>query len=119
MGGCRYRIVDQSRPRAMHPHSRGMAGEQGGASRSSGVHVEDQGTALAQDLLDSIFRVASELVRGERASLMLRDDEASDFVISRSVGLAEDVRRQVRVRIGEGIAGKVAAEKKPLLAASG
>ena len=92
---------------------------QGVPSRSSGVHVEDHEAALAQDLLDSIFRVATELVRGERASLMLRDDAESDFVISRAVGLAEDVRRQVRVRIGEGIAGRVAAERKPLLAASG
>jgi diguanylate cyclase (GGDEF)-like protein len=80
--------------------------------------VEDQGN-LAQDLLDSIFRVATELVRGERASLMLRDDDSSDFVISRAIGLAEDVKKQVRVRIGEGIAGKVAAEKRGLLAASG
>ncbi len=81
--------------------------------------MEDQGVALAQDLLDSIFRVATEVVRGERASLMLRDDENSDFVITRAVGLAEDVRRQVRVREGEGIAGKVAAEKRAFLAASG
>ncbi|MDE3113276.1 MAG: sensor domain-containing diguanylate cyclase [Chloroflexota bacterium] len=81
--------------------------------------MEDPGDRLAQDLLDSIFRVATELVRGERASLMLRDDESSDFVISRAVGLAEDVRRQVRVHIGEGIAGKVAAEKRAVLAGAG
>lgn len=81
--------------------------------------MEDQGDRLAQDLLDSIFRVATELVRGERASLMLRDDENSDFVISRAVGLAEDVRRQVRVRVGEGIAGRVAAEKRAVLAGAG
>jgi diguanylate cyclase (GGDEF)-like protein len=81
--------------------------------------VEDSGDKLAQDLLESIFRVATELVRGERASLMLREDESSDFVIARAIGLAEDVRRQVRVRVGEGIAGKVAAERKAVLAASG
>jgi diguanylate cyclase (GGDEF)-like protein len=81
--------------------------------------LEDQGHQLAQDLLDSIFRVATELVRGERASLMLRDSDDADFVISRAVGLAEDVRKQVRVRVGEGIAGKVAAEKRAVLAASG
>jgi diguanylate cyclase (GGDEF)-like protein len=81
--------------------------------------VDDSGDKLAQDLLESIFRVATELVRGERASLMLRDDESSDFVIARAIGLAEDVRRQVRVRVGEGIAGKVAAERKAVLAASG
>ncbi len=56
----------------------------------------------AQDLLDSIFRVATELVRGERASLLLRDDATSDFVVARAVGLAEDVQRQVRVKSGEG-----------------
>ena len=69
----------------------------------------------AQDLLDSIFRVATELVRGERASLLLREDNTSDFVIARAVGLAEDVRRQVRVRAGEGIVGHVVASKRALL----
>ena len=81
--------------------------------------LEEQSQKLAHDLLDSIFRVATELVRGERASLMLRDDDDSDFVISRAVGLADDVKQQVRVRVGEGIAGKVAAEKRAVLAASG
>ncbi len=71
--------------------------------------------ARAQDLIDSIFRVATELVRGERASLMLREENSTDFVISRAIGLAEDVRRQVRVREGEGIVGRVAASKRGLL----
>ena len=69
----------------------------------------------AQDLLDSIFRVATELVRGERASLLLRDTESSDFVIARATGLAEDVMRVARVRSGEGIAGQVVASKQSLL----
>lgn len=81
--------------------------------------MEGQSQKLAQDLLDSIFKVATELVRGERASLMLRDDDDSDFVISRAVGLAEDVKQQVRIRMGEGVAGRVAAEKRAVLAASG
>jgi len=69
----------------------------------------------AQDLLDSIFRVATELVRGERASLLLRDDETMDFVVARAVGLADDVQRQVRVKSGEGITGHVVASKRSLL----
>jgi len=77
--------------------------------------VETADARRAQDLLDSIFRVATELVRGERASLLLRDDKTSDFVIARAVGLAEDVQRAVRVRPGEGIAGHVVASKRPLL----
>lgn len=71
--------------------------------------------ARAQDLLDSIFRLATELVRGERASLMLREDGSGDFVIARAIGLAEDVQRQVRVREGEGIAGKVALSRRGVL----
>jgi diguanylate cyclase (GGDEF)-like protein len=69
----------------------------------------------AQDLLDSIFRVATELVRGERVSLLLRDDETRDFVIARAVGLAEDVQRQVRVKSGVGIAGRVVASGRSIL----
>lgn len=69
----------------------------------------------AQDLLDSIFSVATALVRGERASLMLRADNSTEFVISRAVGLADEVSRQVRVREGEGVAGRVAATKRALL----
>jgi diguanylate cyclase (GGDEF)-like protein len=72
----------------------------------------------AQDLLGSIFKVATELVPGERASLMLREEGADEFVIVRARGLAEDVRRAVRVREGQGIAGTVAATKRPILVRS-
>ncbi|MHB8631854.1 MAG: diguanylate cyclase [Candidatus Limnocylindria bacterium] len=74
---------------------------------------------LAQDLLDSIFKVATELVRGERASLLLRDDATSDFVIAHAVGIADDVKQQVRIRPGEGVVGSVAASKRSLLVRSG
>ena len=77
------------------------------------------GPDLAQDLLDSIFRVATELVRGERASLLLRDQGTTDFVIAHAVGIAADVQRQVRIREGEGVVGSVAASKRPLLVRAG
>lgn len=73
---------------------------------------------LAQDLVGSIFRVATELVRGERASLFIRDDESSDFVIANAVGIAEDVQQHIRIREGEGVIGSVAASKRSLLVAS-
>ncbi len=76
-------------------------------------------SALAQDLLDSIFKVATELVRGERASLMIRDDATTDFVMANAVGIAEEVRRHVRVREGEGVVGSVAASKRSLLVRTG
>ena len=69
----------------------------------------------AQDLLDSIFKVATELVRGERASLLLREGDSSEFVIARAIGLADDVTREVRVRPGEGVVGHVLASRRSLL----
>ncbi len=75
-------------------------------------------SGLAQDLLDSIFKVATELVRGERASLMLREDATTDFVMSNAVGIAAEVMRLVRVRQGEGVVGSVAASKRSLLVRS-
>ncbi len=74
---------------------------------------------LAQDLLDSIFKVATELVRGERASLLVREDATADFVISHAVGIADDVKKQVRIRQGEGVVGSVAASKRSLLVRMG
>ncbi|HEV8229707.1 MAG TPA: diguanylate cyclase [Candidatus Limnocylindria bacterium] len=81
--------------------------------------MEDVRLSQAEDLLDSIFRVATELVRGERASLLLRDEASSDFVIAHAVGLADDVRKQVRVRAGEGVAGHVLQSKRSLLVRGG
>src|SRR5438105_8832779 len=78
-------------------------------------NVDSQSQRRAEDLLDSIFKVATELVRGERASLLLREDNSTDFVIARAVGLADDVMRRVRVKTGEGVVGLVAQSKRPLL----
>jgi diguanylate cyclase (GGDEF)-like protein len=70
----------------------------------------------AQDLLESIFKVATALVRGERASLLLREDtDDAQFIMAMAVGIADDVRDAVRVREGEGVAGLVAATKRSLL----
>jgi len=74
---------------------------------------------LAEDLLDSIFKVATELVRGERASLLLRDEGTTDFVIAHAVGMADGVKEQVRIHAGEGVAGSVAASKRALLVRTG
>src|SRR4029077_3236145 len=74
---------------------------------------------LAQDLLDSIFRVATELVRGSRASLLVRDAATTDFVIAHAVGIADDVKKHVRIRQGEGVVGSVAMSKRSLLVRSG
>ena len=76
-------------------------------------------SGLAKDLLDSIFKVATELVRGQRASLLVRDELTTDFVIAHAVGIADEVKKQVRIREGEGVVGSVAASKRSLLVRTG
>src|SRR4030088_2956593 len=91
--------------------------------RVGGSLLDNLGTAgtagLAQDLLDSIFKVATELVRGDRASLMLREDSTTDFVIAHAVGIADDVKKLVRIRQGEGVVGSVALSKRSMLVRAG
>jgi len=50
----------------------------------------------------------------ERCSLMLLDESRETLQIAAHRGLAEDVANRVRVRIGQGIAGWVAHNRKPL-----
>src|SRR2546430_4973001 len=94
-----------------------MARQHGRTARADAGwgNLDSQSQRRAEDLLDSIFKVATELVRGERASLLLREDNSTDFVIARAVGLADEVKRQVRVKPGVGVVGLVAQSKRPLL----
>ena len=74
---------------------------------------------LAQDLLDPILKFATGLVRGERGSLLLRDNATSDFVMAHAVGITDEVKNRVRIRDGEGVVGAVAASKRSLLVRNG
>lgn len=58
--------------------------------------------------------VASELT-ASRVSLMLLDEETEELAIEASVGLEEEVVESVRVREGEGVAGWVLRERRPVL----
>ncbi len=111
---------------ARSPQTAGLDREAGATLPASRRAAHEWGEQLsdiierrAEDLLDSIFRVATELVRGERASLLLRDDSTREFVIAHARGLADDVKREVRVRYGEGVAGRVVASKRSLLVRGG
>src|SRR5437588_1399666 len=113
--GARRTDTEHSSPRS--------GGERTLSRARRGRLLEDVRSAgpagLAQDLLGSIFKVATELVRGERASLLLRDDATTDFVIARAVGIADEIQRHVRIREGEGVVGSVALSKRSLLVRNG
>ena len=66
-------------------------------------------------LLDLIVTTAIEVTDADRGSVMLLDESQGVLTINAAKGIDEDVVQSTRVRLGEGIAGRVALTGKPLL----
>jgi len=76
------------------------------------------GILAISDLLDFFIGVAADELDVERASLMLVNEKTNEMWIAASRGLKEDVVREIRVKMGDGISGRVALEGKPILVKS-
>ncbi|MGA2192162.1 MAG: GAF domain-containing protein, partial [Nitrospirota bacterium] len=68
-----------------------------------------------QTLLDRIARSSAEVIGAKGCILRLLNPETGLLEIKASYGLATELGRRADLKIGESIAGKVAAEGKPLL----
>jgi serine phosphatase RsbU (regulator of sigma subunit) len=67
--------------------------------------------ALLQELLGRI----RELLDVDTAAVLLHDDLSHHLLATSAVGLEEEVRQGVRIGIGEGFAGQVAAQRRPII----
>ncbi|MFQ5511515.1 MAG: HD domain-containing phosphohydrolase [Candidatus Krumholzibacteriia bacterium] len=76
-----------------------------GVDSESGLH----------EMLTVIVRMIAELLSAKIVSLMLLDQNRTELFIKVSYGLDGWIVDQARVRVGEGIAGKVAETGLPLL----
>jgi signal transduction histidine kinase/HD-GYP domain-containing protein (c-di-GMP phosphodiesterase class II) len=65
--------------------------------------------------LELVVESVSELMRASKVSLMLVDRETGDLRIDAAIGVQETVVEHTRVKVGEGISGRVAADRTPLL----
>jgi anti-sigma regulatory factor (Ser/Thr protein kinase) len=70
------------------------------------------------EMLELIVRMIAELLSARRVSLMLLDKSRSELFIKMSFGIEEWVVANTRVKVGQGIAGKVAERGEPLLIAN-
>jgi signal transduction histidine kinase/CheY-like chemotaxis protein len=61
-----------------------------------------------QDLLSSVLQSTMRAVHANIGSIMLLDQQRKVLRIAASRGLPDDVQEQAEVRLGEGVAGKVA-----------
>ena len=76
-------------------------------------------TALAhvdlEDLLDVLLGRVRELLHADTAAVLLHDEPGQRLVASAAAGLEEEVSQGVSVPVGEGFAGRIAVEKRPVI----
>jgi signal transduction histidine kinase len=75
--------------------------------------------ALAHLQLDELLGVlldrTCDLLGVDTCAVLLLDEEQNELVARAAVGIEEEVERGVRVPVGRGFAGRVAAEKRPVI----
>jgi len=67
-----------------------------------------------EDILRLIVAVTAQLMGSNICSLMLIDDKKKELVIRATQSISEEYNKKPPLKVGEGIAGKVAKENKPM-----
>jgi phosphoserine phosphatase RsbU/P len=68
-----------------------------------------------EDLLDELLVRIRDVLDGDTAAVLLLDESAKFLVAVAASGLEEEVRQGVRIPLGGGFAGRVAAEARPVV----
>jgi len=67
-----------------------------------------------EDILRLIVTVTAEVLGSNICSLMLIDEKTNELVVRATQSISEEYNKKPPLKIGEGIAGKVAKENKPI-----
>lgn len=67
-----------------------------------------------EDILRLVVTVTAEVLGSNICSLMLIDEKTGELIIRASQSISEEYIKKPPLKIGEGIAGKVAKENKPM-----
>jgi diguanylate cyclase (GGDEF)-like protein len=97
--------------------------EHGSLTRHQLLSCLELGKALTAELdsariFDTILNKVSALLPAEHWSLLLLDEATGELQFEVSVGLDPQVMKNIRLLPGEGIAGRVALEQKPVMVAA-
>jgi len=68
-----------------------------------------------EDLLVELLDRVRELLGVDTAAVLLLDPATQQLVATAARGIEEEVRQGVRIPLGKGFAGRIAAEKKPVI----
>src|SRR3989440_1147272 len=66
------------------------------------------------DLLDKLLDRVRGILDADTAAVLMLDEGAQEVVIRAAKGLEEEVERGVRIPLGQGFAGRIAAEQRPI-----
>ena len=75
----------------------------------------DAATHDARTLVDGMLALVGDDMLAQRCSLMLRSPDPDYLYLAAARGIAPHIVEGMRIRIGEGVAGRVAAAREPLL----
>lgn len=68
-----------------------------------------------EDLLAELLERVRELLRVDTAAVLLLDPSAQYLVSAAARGLEEEVRQGTRIPVGKGFAGRIAADRRPVV----
>ena len=68
-----------------------------------------------EELLAALLDRAREMLNGDTCAILLLDEERQELVARAAVGIEEEVEQGVRIPLGRGFAGRVAADARPVI----
>lgn len=67
------------------------------------------------DLLAALLERTRQILEVDTCAILLLDEETNELVARAALGIEEEVEQGVRVPVGGGFAGRIAAEKRPVI----
>jgi len=98
-------VTPQAGPMAVEDRLRGIQA----LTDAALSRLDDHGLLAA--LLDRVKKI----LRADTAAVLLVDFPAGQLIATAAAGLEEEVRQGVRIPVGRGFAGRIAAEHKPVI----
>ncbi|SDR89056.1 GAF domain-containing protein [Actinopolymorpha singaporensis] len=86
-----------------------------GIRRVAAVTDEALAQLSVDDLLDELLERVRDLLKVDTAAVLLLDHSSQSLVATAAKGIEEEVRQGVRIPMRSGFAGRIAAERHPII----
>jgi signal transduction histidine kinase len=93
----------------------GMAGSNGRLHQLQALTDAALAHLDLDDLLLELLHRTRDILGVDTAAVLLLDDEADELVARSAVGIEEEVEQGVRIPVGGGFAGRIAASREPVI----